>query len=68
MHKIEMEEISNDKNTVLLWLDNGPYAYIHFAIGNALSKIDNFEFIGIVANKQDLSFFETQQKHLRFQL
>ncbi len=60
-----MEEIHSDKNTVLLWLDNGPYAYIHFAIAHALSKISNSEFVGIVTNKQDVSFFENQ-KYLKF--
>ena len=56
---------SNQSNTqdgnVIVWLDSGPTAYINFGIASALSKIDKCNFIGIVSDKQDLSFFQNQQ-------
>lgn len=61
-----MEEISsNPANTqdgnIIVWLDFGPTAYINFGITSALSKIDKCNFIGIVSDKQDISFFQNQQ-------
>ena len=48
------------KHTVLVWLDFGPYAYFNFGIISALSKLDDFDFIGIITTKKDISFFENQ--------
>jgi len=50
-----------EKNEVLVWLDFGPYAYINFGIIAELSKLDKFDFIGIVTTRQDLSFFQNQK-------
>lgn len=56
---------SNQTNTqgenIIVWLDFGPTAYINFGIVSALSKIDKFNLIGIVATRQDISFFQNQQ-------
>lgn len=56
---------SNPANTegenVIVWLDSGPTAYTNFGIVSALSKIDEFNLIGIVSTKQDISFFQNQQ-------
>lgn len=46
---------------IIVWLDFGPTAYINFGIVSALSKIEKFNFIGIVSAKQDISFFQNQQ-------
>ena len=45
---------------IVLWLDNGPYAYQFFAIALSLSKLGNYEFYGIVARKQDYEFLQNQ--------
>lgn len=62
---ITMSDFSNQINTqnknVIIWLDFGPLAYLNFGIASALSKIENYNFIGIVSEKQDMSFFENQQ-------
>lgn len=52
---------SNKKN-IVVWLDFDAYSYINFGVINALSKINNFNFIGIVTTKQDMSFFQNQKK------
>lgn len=55
----------SQKNTeienIVVWLDFGPYAYINFGIISALSKLNKFNFIGIVTTQQDISFFQNQQ-------
>ena len=60
-----MDNFSNQANTqnknIVVWLDFGPTAYINFGISSALSKIDNYNFIGIVSDKQDMNFFKNQQ-------
>ena len=55
------QEISDKKKNVLAWLDFDAYAYVNFGIINSLSKMDNFDFVGIVTTKQDVSFFENQE-------
>ena len=59
MYKDSSENIS-EKETVLVWLDFGPYSYMYLAIAAELSKKGNFDFIGIVTTQQDVSFFEKQ--------
>lgn len=46
---------------VMVWLDFDTYAYINFGIISALSKLGNFNFIGVVTTPQDISFFQNQQ-------
>lgn len=48
------------KRNVVVWLDFGPYAYINFGIISALSKLEQFNFIGIVTTKSDVDFFQKQ--------
>jgi len=48
------------KDNIVVWLDFDAYAYISFGIISALSKLDKFDLIGIVATKQDMSFFQNQ--------
>ena len=50
-----------EKENVIVWLDFDAYAYVNFGIISALSKLDEFNFIGIVANQENLSFFQNQQ-------
>lgn len=58
----QLDKISNlEKENVIVWLDFDAYAYINFGIISALSKLDKFNFIGIVANQENLSFFQNQQ-------
>ena len=61
-----MLEISNNMSenkpsNVLVWLDQGPYSYINLAVVESLSKLDEFNFFGIVATHQDLDFFNNQK-------
>ena len=49
------------KTRILVWLDFGPYAYFNFGVISALSKLDEFEFVGIVTIKKDLIFFQNQK-------
>jgi len=54
--------VSNEKKeTILVWLDFGPYSYINLGIISELKKLKEFDFIGIVATHQDLSFFQKQK-------
>jgi len=55
----------SESSNVLVWLDQGPYAYINLGIATSLSKLDNFNFYGIVATHQDISFFNNQ-KNINF--
>ena len=55
----------SESSNVLVWLDQGPYAYINLGIATSLSKLDNFNFYGVVATHQDISFFNNQ-KNLNF--
>ena len=61
MEKIPDNQIKTLNENVIVWLDFGPTAYINFGITSALSKIKNYNFVGIVSGKQDLSFFKNQQ-------
>ena len=60
-NKIEIKSDFGNKDTVLVWLDFGPYSYTNLAITNELSKLREFDFVGIVATKQDWSFFQNQE-------
>ena len=51
----------NESPNVLLWLDQGPYSYINLGVAASLSKLNTFNFFGIVATKQDISFFNKQK-------
>ena len=56
------DKMSNlEKENIIVWLDFDAYAYVNFGIISALSKLDKFNFIGIVANQVNLSFFQNQQ-------
>lgn len=44
-----------------MWLDFDSYAYTNFGIALALSKLSQFNFIGIVTTKQDMFFFQNQK-------
>jgi len=55
------EHKTNQKTKILVWLDFGPYAYFNFVIISALSKLDEFEFIGITTIKKDYIFFQNQK-------
>ena len=51
----------SEKETMLVWLDFGPYPYVHLGIIAKLSKLEKFNFIGIITRKQDIEFFEKQE-------
>ena len=55
----------SEKETMLVWLDFGPYPYLHLGIISKLSELERFDFIGIITRKQDMSFFE-KQKIIKF--
>ncbi len=58
----QSDKTSNlEKENIVVWLDFDAYAYINFGIISALSKLDKSNLIGIVATKQDMSFFQNQQ-------
>lgn len=59
------ESVNKEKYTVLVWLDFGPYSYIHLGIISELNKLKNIDFVGIVTKQQDLSFFQ-KQKFIQF--
>ena len=62
IENIKSDKISDGKNeNIIVWLDFDAYAYVNFGIISALSKLDKFNFIGIVANQENLSFFQNQQ-------
>jgi len=58
---MEKLKTKNEEKNILVWLDFDAYSYLNFGIINALSKLNNFNFFGIVTTKQDISFFEKQQ-------
>lgn len=59
---IESNKTSDvERENVIVWLDFDAYAYVNFGIISALSKLDKFNLIGIVANQENLSFFQNQQ-------
>jgi len=51
----------NEPSDVLVWLDRGPYSYINLAVIESLSRLDKFDFFGIVATDQDIDFFNNQK-------
>lgn len=55
-----MDSKNSKNNTILIWFDAGSYTYIHFGIIHALSKLGNFDFVGIVATQQDVDFLKKQ--------
>jgi hypothetical protein len=54
------EKLSKEKDTILVWLDFGPYPYFYLGVISELSKLGKFDFIGIITTKQDMSFFKKQ--------
>jgi len=59
-HEILDKESSEEKDTVLVWLDFGPYPYFFLGVISELSKLGKFDFIGIITTEQDMSFFQKQ--------
>ncbi|EPA05325.1 hypothetical protein [Candidatus Nitrosarchaeum limnium] len=55
----------NKSANVLVWLDQGPYSFINLAIAKSLSEFGVYNFFGIVATRQDVSFFK-EQKIIQF--
>lgn len=53
--------LENQKENIVVWLDFDAYAYTNFGIALALSKLGQFNFIGIVTTQQDISFFQNQK-------
>ena len=60
-----MKKIISDENpikeTVIVWLDFDAYSYFYLGVISKLSKLGKFDFIGIIARKQDMEFFEKQE-------
>jgi len=54
-------QLNDEKENVVVWLDFDGYAYLNFGILIELAKLNKFNFIGIVATKQDISFFQNQK-------
>lgn len=52
--------MNSKKENILVWLDFDAYSYVNFGIANSLSKNKEFNLIGIVTTKQDISFFKNQ--------
>ena len=50
----------DNEETILVWLESGPYPYTNLGIVSALSKLGKFNFIGIINSKQDISFLQKQ--------
>ena len=51
----------SSKETIIVWLDFGPYPYFYLGVISELSKLEKFDFIGIVTRKQDMEFIEKQK-------
>ena len=51
----------NEPTKVIVWLDQGPYAYVNLGVASSLSKLAKFDFFGIVATHQDVSFLNNQK-------
>jgi len=51
----------NKPTKVIVWLDRGPYAYVNLGVASSLSKLAKFDFFGIVATQQDVSFLNNQK-------
>ena len=51
----------SEKETILVWLDFGPYPYLHLGLISKISELEKFDFIGIITRKQDMEFFEKQE-------
>ena len=54
-----LEELKQDN--ILVWLDFDAYSYTNFAISSELYKLTESNFIGLVATKQDVDFFQNQK-------
>jgi hypothetical protein len=61
MSKVKKMVLNEKKETILVWLDFGPYSYINLGIIKELKELKEFDFIGIVTTHQDLSFFQKQK-------
>lgn len=57
----QISDEGTEKTKVLVYLDFNPYAFISFGTILELSKLDKFDFVGIVATKNDFSFFQNQK-------
>lgn len=44
----------------LIWLDNGPYSYLNYAIAISLNKMGSYEFYGMSVTEKDFGFFKKQ--------
>ena len=51
----------SEKETIVVWLDFDAYSYFHLGIISKLSKLEEFDFIGIITRKQDMEFFKKQE-------
>ena len=51
----------SEKETIIVWLDFDAYSYFQLGVISELSKLENFDFIGIINRKQDMEFFEKQE-------
>ena len=51
----------SEKETIIVWLDFDAYSYFQLGIISKLSKLEEFDFIGIITRKQDMEFFEKQE-------
>ena len=51
----------SEKETIIVWLDFDAYSYFHLGVISELSKLENYDFIGIITRKQDMEFFEKQE-------
>jgi len=65
MEKTESSKLDNNselaRENIVVWLDFGAYAYINLGIVYALSKLDKFNFIGLVATREHISFLQNQR-------
>lgn len=61
VHNNDVKNIQfKEKETILVWLDFGPYSYINLGIISELNKLGKFDFVGIITTHQDMSFFQKQ--------
>ena len=51
----------SEKETIIVWLDFDTYSYFHLGIISKLSKLEEFDYIGIITRKQDMEFFKKQE-------
>ena len=66
MEKTISDQSDVQVENIVVWLDFDTYAYTNFAIISALSKLNKFNFIGIVTTQQDMSFFSKSKSLYAF--